>query len=667
MLVAFCSSKLTFLTSDNLVTSSAAIADIPGLANLLGVGKIKYSRWPFRHSNVSAVLAWGRKPSATKAEQLAKTFRLPLLRLEDGFLRSVGLGSETAPLSIVVDDVGIYYDAAAPSRLEQLISETLSAAQLQRAREIILLWQQFQLSKYNHSADYNVLPNTAPYVLVVDQTFGDAAIGFGQANAHSFQQMLEAAIAQYPQHQILVKIHPDVFAGKKKGHFSNLTAKTLARITLLPDDVHPANLLKHATAVYCVTSQMGFEALLWQKPVYTFGMPFYGGWGLTIDTQPAPTRRKKVALEQLVHAALVEYPRYLDPETGERCEIEQLMAWLALQRQNRSRFSQALYLFSPPRWKKNAFKRFFQGAKLNFLNRNQAIPVDACQVVWGAKDGDNLVRVEDGFIRSVGLGADLTQPASWVLDEVGMYYDARSPSGLEQLLASHNFTDIERQRAMDLVKRLLALKVTKYNVGNANWQRPQATQVILVPGQVESDASIRFGSPVLKTNLQLLQAVREAEPTAYIVYKPHPDVQAGLRQAGTADAGAASHYCDEIIGNEDMAHLLNQVDAVHTLTSLTGFEALLRAVSVVCYGQPFYSGWGLTQDRYPPLRRQRKLQLSELVAATLLLYPTYISAVTGAFTTPERIVTELEQQRMHYHGPGLLRLLMRQLQRFWRY
>lgn len=664
--MAFIGTGLNIGTEATVLSASAALAATPSLVKLLGVKAVHHHWYLSSSKNADAVIAWGRKPSAVKAERLAYKLKLPLLRLEDGFLRSVGLGSQTPPLSVVLDDVGIYYDASAPSRLEHLISKTLTSEQLQRAQHLIAKWQQLGVSKYNHSPDYAV-PHAKPYVLVVDQTYGDAAIAFGQASSVSFSSMLDSALERYPEHQILLKIHPDVFAGKKQGHFSALSSAKLSRVTLLATDVHPASLLKYAEAVFCVTSQMGFEALLWQKPVYTFGMPFYAGWGLTTDELAAPDRRCKVTLEQLVYAALVEYPRYLNPETGQCCEPEQLMEWLALQRHHRYRFSQPLYLRRPPYWKKTIFQRFFQGASLQIIGRKQPIADGCWQVVWGAQHGEKRVRVEDGFIRSVGLGADLIKPASWVLDDVGMYYDARSPSALENILSQHEFTQAERDRAIALIRRILALNMTKYNIGSCQWQRPAAARVILVPGQVESDASIRFGSPVLKTNLALLKAVREANPDAHIVYKPHPDVQAGLRLAGEADDGAARHYCDEIVGNEDMAHLLGLVDEVHTLTSLTGFEALLRGLTVVCYGQPFYAGWGLTCDCYPPERRGRKLQLTELVVATLVLYPTYISRATNQFSSPECVINELEQQRGVYRGPGLWRKIMRVLQQGWRF
>ena len=183
--MAFSGTRLSYSTTATLLSSSAALAAIPHLTTLLGAAEIKQQRWPFGTTEADAVLAWGRKPSAIKAGQLASRLKLPLLRLEDGFLRSVGLGSQTPPLSVVRDDVGIYYDASAPSRLEQLISQVLTAEQQLRAQQLIAKWQQLEVSKYNHSADYTV-SHDKPYVLVVDQTYGDAAIAFGQASAASF-------------------------------------------------------------------------------------------------------------------------------------------------------------------------------------------------------------------------------------------------------------------------------------------------------------------------------------------------------------------------------------------------------------------------------------------------------------------------------------------------
>jgi capsular polysaccharide export protein len=174
----------------------------------------------------------------------------------------------------------------------------------------------------------------------------------------------------------------------------------------------------------------------------------------------------------------------------------------------------------------------------------------------------------------------------------------------------------------------------------ANLNTIQQT-IILVSGQVESDASLRYGAPLIKTNLALLQTVRQENPHAYILYKPHPDVVAGLRKGGNNE-DKTINYCDMLIIDIAMGQLLPLIDEVHTMTSLTGFEALLRGKKVVCYGRPFYSGWGLTEDKLEPIaRRTRQLSLNQLIAATLILYPTYVSQSTNKFTSPERVLDEL--------------------------
>ncbi len=629
-----------------LLAVSRAVARLPGFAELLGAPVVH--RWAACDPAQSlGVIAWGRKPSAQRAERFAARHGLPLLRVEDGFLRSVGLGDADPPLSVVVDDVGIYYDAATPSRLESLVVAAHSADELGRAASLAAAWRRARVSKYNLAREYNgTLPER--FVLVVDQTVGDASIRFGLADASSFARMLEAALDENPGAEVLLKVHPDVFAGRKRGHFDALTAGAASRVRVLGEDVHPVGLLERAEAVYVVSSQMGFEGLLWGKPVRTFGMPFYAGWGLTRDELPAPARRRPATMENLVHAALIDYPRYIDPETGQRCEPERVIEWLGLQRRMRERFPPRVEAIDYSIWKRPIVRRFFQGSSVHFVRRADEVPPGATMAVWGRKPvpgtlaaGVRVVRLEDGFLRSVGLGADLVRPLSWVMDRRGIYYDATCPSDLEHRLQHGRFDEGLLARARRLRERIVAAGLTKYNVGGAVWARPRdAARVVLVPGQVESDASIAWGAPGIRRNVELLRAVREANPDAWIVYKPHPDVVAGLRREGEGEGGASA-WCDEIVIDAPMGELLAQVDEVHVLTSLAGFEALLRGKRVVTWGQPFYAGWGLTEDREPVASRTRRLTLDELVAAALIEYPTYVSRTTGRFTTPERALDEL--------------------------
>jgi len=53
------------------------------------------------------------------------------------------------------------------------------------------------------------------------------------------------------------------------------------------------------------------------------------------------------------------------------------------------------------------------------------------------------------------------------------------------------------------------------------------------------------------------------------------------------------------------------------MTSLSGFEALLRDKKVVTYGSPFYAGWGLTEDHAVTERRCRRRTLEELIYLAL--------------------------------------------------
>jgi glycosyltransferase involved in cell wall biosynthesis len=332
-----------------------------------------------------------------------------------------------------------------------------------------------------------------------------------------------------------------------------------------------------------------------------------------------------------------------------------------------------LFALGFPRWKHPVVRQCFLGHTVKFVDDAAALPAGAWVVVWGMMQSQavmppqaTVLRLEDGFLRSVGLGADIVRPLSWVVDRQGIHYDASRPSDLETLLASRVFSEEELARAAQLRARIVSAGITKYNTGAETWQRPPGVaRVILVPGQVETDASIVFGAPGIRTNRDLLKAVREANPDAYILYKPHPDVLARLRLEGQGER-EAGRLCDEIVGNVDMGQLLMAVDEVQVITSLAGFEALLRGKPVTCYGQPFYSGWGLTRDLVPNPRRTRKLSLDELVAGALMEYPLYLSRDGKRQVSPEEALEELVAWRSRTGGRepwwrGIYRVFLRRI------
>ena len=257
----------------------------------------------------------------------------------------------------------------------------------------------------------------------------------------------------------------------------------------------------------------------------------------------------------------------------------------------------------------------------------------------GEAAGDRLVRVEDGFIRSIGLGADLHPPLSIVVDRGGIYYDPTRPSDLEAILEKAPFPPALLARAEALIEMIVTRGISKYaHEAPVAPAAPRSRRTVLVPGQVEDDLSVKLGGAGVSGNLDLLRHARAAEPDSHLMFKPHPDVDAGHRRGHVADAEVLRH-ADEIVRHESMPSLLARVDAVHVLTSLTGFEALLRGLDVTVHGQPFFAGWGLTRDLAGGLpRRTRRLTLAQLVAGALILYPRYLDPVTERPCAPEMLL-----------------------------
>lgn len=635
-------------TTDYACTSLLLARSLP-LSTVFGSPPVFYSRLLPLKGNT--VLGWGRKWSGRRAISLATRHGRAFCLVEDGFVRSVGRYGSA--MSFVLDGKGIYYDCTEPSDLESLAQNTLLQFEVERARSIIEMWRSERLSKYNAERDVSG-PLPSRYILVCDQTFGDASISRGGADAQSFMLMLQAALSEYPEHTIILKIHPDVVTNGKKGHFDLAAVAPNNRIQIASDPVHPSKLIEYADAVYTVTSQMGFEALIWGKRVRCFGMPFYAGWGLTDDELPPSERRRPVTLEQLVHAALIKYPRYIDPVSFKRCEPAVTFRHVGLQRRKRQEFPRHVTAIGFSRWKRPLIQRFLQGSDVVFAKTLAAASpslASSAIALWGSAEvpavttAKPILRIEDGFLRSSGLGADLVRPLSLVIDDIGIYYDATRPSRLERILETQVLDEAAVWRADELRDRIVELDLTKYNLGREAWGPPIGIgPVILVVGQVETDASIRLGSPEVTTNGDLLNRVRTENPSAYIIYKPHPDVLAGLRRRGDGEE-KFHELADEILSaTVSIGQLLTQVDQLHTMTSLMGFEALIRGTKVVCHGMPFYAGWGLTEDRLTCTRRTRNLTVDELVFGALISYPRYFNYEHNCFIEPEHAVEQLALQ-----------------------
>ncbi|WP_415233775.1 capsular polysaccharide biosynthesis protein [Pseudorhodobacter sp.] len=628
-------------------------------------------------SRSDAVAVWGRSPYARRGEAVARWRNTPLLRVEDAFLRSVRPGrAGDAPLGLLIDPLGVHFDGSQPSLLEHLL-ETADLDDpnlLARASVGISRLKALELSKYNIHLPSHECP--APgYVLLIDQTKGDASLRYSGAGKGVFAQMLAAAKAEHPGKRLLVKAHPETTLNLRAGHFG-----PDAGYELLSAPLSPWRLLQGAAAVYTVSSQMGFEAILAGHRPRVFGLPFYAGWGLSDDAMQAPRRSRRLSATQLFAAAMILAPTWYDPCRDRLCSFEQAVDQLEAETRAYREDHMGHVALAMRLWKRGRLQKFFGRYKLlRFVNS----PAKAAALartsgkgllVWAGKEPAGLAepssfslpvrRVEDGFLRSRGLGANLIPPLSLITDDLGIYYDPNRESRLEHLILSPIPAGGE-YRACAVLNTIVHDQLSKYNLAGASLpdlaNRGQPSRrCILVPGQVEDDASLRFGAGAVRSNLGLVQAVRAANPDAILIYKPHPDVEAGLRPGKVAPHILAP-LVQHIATKADAIGLLKVVDEVWTMTSLLGFEALIRGIAVTCLGAPFYAGWGLTKDFGPiPQRRilrpdgtpQPRPTLEGLVYATLIAYPRYYDPVSDRPCPPEVVLERLRSGAIPPPSPG---------------
>jgi capsular polysaccharide export protein len=265
--------------------------------------------------------------------------------------------------------------------------------------------------------------------------------------------------------------------------------------------------------------------------------------------------------------------------------------------------------------------------------------------------------IEDGFVRSISLGAHGSAPASLTIDSKTLYFDATRPSDLETILSGYDFGG-DRQlmmRAERCIQLLLSNRISKYNLGesgNSILRDFKGKKCVLVVGQVETDASIRLGCKRIVTNNDLVRLAYDENPDAQVIYKPHPEVLHGTR-LGVSDPQDVASICHILRQDISPADVLDAVDHVYTITSLMGFEALLRGIPVTCYGLPFYAGWGVTDDRQTSERRTRKLSVREIFAGSYLLYSRYFDPISGTPSSLEAVLLSLEELRkvgVHHSG-----------------
>lgn len=636
--------------------------------------------WPFRklgkHPLLGPMLAslpqvdapvhigWGMRPSGLAAMRKSAARGEKRLILEDAFVRSIRPGNESTVYGMLADSRGIHFAADGNSDLLEALATGTPCGWMRRslfpgedAAQVMSRFRETGASKYNWfpGTFSSTPPDLQPGILVVDQTRGDASLRHAGLGDTDFERMILTAFEESDGTPVYLRGHPDHLLRAKTSCLPRHLLED-KRIRFLPPDLPPAACFPFCHTVMTVGSLMGMEALIHGCRVVTFGNPFYAGWGLTEDraTTRADRQGTMPDLDRLFEFAYLRYCHYFHPDTREPCGLGEILDHLELQQHMfRENLGTSVTVGMTP-WARRIAEDYLRspgGTVKHVSGWEEAgeLPDADRFLVWSRKQepppafAARTSRVEDGFIRSRGLGASFNFPYSWVIDPTGIYFDASAPSRLEELLEK-GFVPGDAKAARELIDLLREKRLTKYNLAtNSIALDPKIVRgrrVLLVPGQVEADASIAYGSPEIQSNLALLRRVRELEPDACIIFKAHPDLVAGARHGKVLPPGYAE-ACDLAVTDGNVLDWLDLCDEVHTMTSTVGFEALIRGVPVVTYGMPFYAGWGLTRDLLACPRRTRRITLEDLVCGALLHYPRYFNPETGEFTTALRAAQAL--------------------------
>lgn len=620
-----------------------------------------------RASVCEMFVGWGYSPYSQKAKKAAEKYEKPFIYAEDGFLRSPFVSSiSKQPYSLVIDTQAPYYDYSKRTDLEALICQTeLNQEQYQEAQKVIDYFTQHRLGKFSITSDTDIDPEgfTEGSILLIDQVAGDLSLQYGGVTERTAQYTVNTIREKYPNQKIYLKLHPEVFAGKKKGCFDFIHNDP--DVVCIPKG-ELSYLLTKKPHVHVLTSLAGFEACLHGCQTTTYGMPWYAAYGITEDLHPdikqLQQRRKVTDLQTLFYCAYMQYTHYIDPISQKTLDIMTIMQFFARIKRHINLLSGNVIALGIRPWKKKDFLNWIEtpfnkidtvtddssfkevSKRINSLGQEKTKII-----VWGYKYSEliqeiqqaypkiQIIRVEDGFIRSYGLGSDFFPPLSLSFDTGHLYY-VHTEQGKSDFFGLLN-QEPHIKRVHALRNKIQEHHITKYNIETLEeLDIKTSKKIIFVPGQVAGDASLMHGGlPAhLKTDYDLLKQVRQDYPDSYILYKPHPDVYLGGRQEGEKDHQCSEFY-DQIITDVSIISCIKAADKIITLTSQAGFDALIHGKSVHCYGHPFYKAFTDNNN------------VEQLIHTALIEYPIYKDEKT--YLMPENAIDKIMYQKSLVENP----------------
>lgn len=287
------------------------------------------------------VLIGGNKLSiaSIKDLMLAHEYNKPVFFHEDNFIAYFN-GCTTELLSLCFDAEGFYFNYKYPGIRNRLLNSRWKMKDKEKliAQHIIDSINDYGISKFNTTPYHEVLfknngiETNKSVVLVIDQKYGDASVKGASANINTFYSMLNDALEENPDSLILIKTHPlshhaSSRSAPKIGYYDDINYHS--RILKCDKDFNSIALLKAVDKVYCVSSQMGLEAAICNKPVYCYGQAFYNGWGFTVDrSQNIYVRKKKRSLQEIIYMYYTQHCYYFNPVKQKLCDVTEIIDYI---------------------------------------------------------------------------------------------------------------------------------------------------------------------------------------------------------------------------------------------------------------------------------------------------------------------------------------------------
>ncbi|MDO6591631.1 hypothetical protein DS901_09535 [Loktanella sp. D2R18] len=248
--------------------------------------------------------------------------------------------------------------------------------------------------------------------------------------------------------------------------------------------------------------------------------------------------------------------------------------------------------------------------------------------------GNKLILYEQGFLASSHSWSESFKSGKpnmaclgYVYDDIAHYFMADYPNRLINRMNSEiELSAEEFSRASAAMTRIVEQKISKYN--SQPIVKPTMSDGyisrVLVCDQAFADASTIYGKVTERDFEKMLWAAIHENPTSQILIKTHPDThwEKGKRVGyynHLQDVGRIRILRDPV----NPFSLFECVDKVYVGTSQMGLEALFAGKEVICFGAPFYAGWGLTDDRQTIPHRHRKRGLEEVFYFFYIWYTLY--------------------------------------------